>query len=111
MFVSLVSVHVKPEHVAEFIKASRANHEGSVREPGCLRFDVLQLPDDPTRFLLYEAYRDEDARNAHRDTDHYRTWRDTVAAWMVEPRTAVVYTGLFPSGETAKGIDEGPYER
>jgi (4S)-4-hydroxy-5-phosphonooxypentane-2,3-dione isomerase len=101
MYVTLVSVHVKREHLDEFIAATRANHEGSIREPGCLRFDVLQLPDDSSRFLLYEAYRDEAARNAHRDTPHYQAWRDSVGGWMVEPRTAVVYNGLFPSGDGA----------
>ena len=59
MYVTLVYVHVKPEHVAEFIESMLTNHEGSVREPGNLRFDVLQSPDDPTRFVLYEAYADE----------------------------------------------------
>ena len=55
MYVTLVNVHVKSEHVEDFIEASRANHESSVREPGNLRFDVLQLEEDPCRFILYEA--------------------------------------------------------
>jgi autoinducer 2-degrading protein len=40
MFVTLVHVHVKPEHLAEFIETTRANHLASVREPGNLRFDA-----------------------------------------------------------------------
>ena len=59
MFVTLVHVHVKPEHVDAFIDATRANHEASTREPGNLRFDVLRSVDDPQRFVLYEWYRDE----------------------------------------------------
>ena len=56
MHVTLVHVQVKPEHVADFIEATRLNHEASIREPGNRRFDVLQVPHDPTRFVLYEAY-------------------------------------------------------
>ena len=59
MYVTIVHVHVKPEHVADFIESIRANHEASVKEPGNLRFDILQSADDPTRFVAYEAYRDE----------------------------------------------------
>jgi (4S)-4-hydroxy-5-phosphonooxypentane-2,3-dione isomerase len=97
MFVTIVYVHVKPERVADFIDAIRANHEGSVREPGNLRFDVLQTPDDPTRFVLYEAYRDEAASRAHKETAHYLAWRQLATDWMAEPRVGVSYTGLFPA--------------
>lgn len=99
MYVTLVHVHVKPEHVDEFADASRANHEGSIREPGCLRFDVLRSVDDSTRFVLYEAYVDEAAAKAHKETPHYASWRDAVAGWMAEPRQGVRYDGLAPSIE------------
>lgn len=99
MHVTIVHVHVKPEHVDEFIEAIRINHEGSVKEPGNLRFDILQSPDDPTRFVAYEAYRDEAAARAHKETAHYQAWRDKVADWMAEPRQGVRYDGLFPSGD------------
>jgi autoinducer 2-degrading protein len=94
--VTLVHVHVRAEHLDEFIAATRANHEGSVREPGNIRFDILQSTDDPTRFVFYEAYVDAAAAGAHRETPHYLAWRDTVADWMVEPRQGVRYVGLFP---------------
>jgi autoinducer 2-degrading protein len=97
MYVTLVHVHVLPEHLEEFIEAAQSNHEGSIREPGCLRFDVLQAADDPTRFVLYEAYRDEAAAKDHKETAHYAEWRDAVAGWMAEPRVGVQYDGLYPS--------------
>lgn len=99
MFVTLVHVHVKPEHVAEFIEATRANHLASVHEVGNLRFDVLQSAEDETRFVLYEAYRDEAAAKVHKETAHYAAWRDAVASWMAEPRVGVRYDGLLPATE------------
>jgi autoinducer 2-degrading protein len=94
MHVTLVYVHVKPQHVDEFIDATRANHEGSIKEPGNLRFDVVQQADDPTRFVLYEAYHSSDAAAAHKKTSHYLRWRDQVADWMAEPRHGVLHKGL-----------------
>ena len=61
MFVTLVHCHVKPEHLDAFIDAIQSNHEASTREPGNLRFDVIQSVEDPTRFVLYEWYVDEAA--------------------------------------------------
>jgi (4S)-4-hydroxy-5-phosphonooxypentane-2,3-dione isomerase len=97
MYVTVVYVHVKPEHVADFIDSIRENHERSVLEPGNLRFDILQSADDPTRFIAYEAYRDEASAKAHKDTDHYQKWRDQAADWMAEPRQGARYEGLFPA--------------
>lgn len=96
MHVTLVEVHVKPEYINEFIAATRRNHESSIQEPGNRRFDVLQSPDDPARFLLYEAYASPDDAAAHKQTPHYLTWRDTVTDWMAEPRKGIPYNGLFP---------------
>ena len=97
MHVTLVRVRVKKEHVAEFIEATRANHEASVREAGNRRFDVLQSPEDPTRFILYEAYATKADAAAHKETEHYAAWRDAVAGWMADPRQGVPYVGLMPA--------------
>ena len=97
MHVTLVHIRVKPEHIDAFIVATRANHEASSREPGNLRFDVLQAPDDPSRFMLYEAYASAADAAAHRQTEHYPVWRDTVAGMMAEPRRGEPMNGLFPA--------------
>jgi autoinducer 2-degrading protein len=96
MFVTIVHVKVKPEFVDDFIEASAKNHHLSVREPGNVRFDVLQKAEDPTEFALYEAYEDQAASARHKDTDHYQEWRETVASWMARPREGVKYNGLLP---------------
>ena len=97
MHVTLVHVHVSPEHIQDFIAATRANHEASVQEAGNLRFDVLQSPEDPGYFLLYEAYRSARDAAAHKETEHYQRWRETVADWMAEPRQGIPFTGLYPA--------------
>lgn len=96
MYVTIVNVSVSAEYVDEFIAASLINHKASVREPGNRRFDVLQNAVEPTKFVLYEAYDSEADAKAHKDTDHYATWRETVAHMMAEPRRSVTYAGLTP---------------
>ncbi|MBK8908332.1 MAG: antibiotic biosynthesis monooxygenase [Rhodospirillales bacterium] len=96
MHVTMVKVSIKPERVEDFISATRANHEGSVREPGNRRFDILQDTGDPTAFILYEAYVSPEDAAAHKETAHYLTWRDAVDGMMAEPRQGIPYKCLFP---------------
>lgn len=97
MLIVHVFVHVLPGSVDAFIEATTANANASVLEPGIARFDVVQSLADPTRFVLVEVYRSDEAAGAHKETAHYATWRDTVADMMAEPRSAVRYRDVvFP---------------
>jgi (4S)-4-hydroxy-5-phosphonooxypentane-2,3-dione isomerase len=94
--VTIVEVHVRPEHVDRFIAATVENHKGSIQEPGNMRFDVLQSHQDPCLFFLYEAYDSEESAGAHKSTSHYTRWRDTVGPWMAVPRKGTAYRVIRP---------------
>lgn len=96
MHVTLVHVHVKPEHVDDFVAATRRNHEGTLGEPGSLRFDVLQSAEDPTRFILVEVFQTARDADAHKRTPHYLEWRAAVAGWMASPREGKPYRAIAP---------------
>jgi (4S)-4-hydroxy-5-phosphonooxypentane-2,3-dione isomerase len=95
MLVVLVDVRVKPESVAAFKKASVENARHSLQEPGIVRFDLIQANDEPTRFMLVEIYQTDDDNKKHKETAHYRTWRDTVEKMMAAPRSSSRYTDVF----------------
>ena len=97
MHVTLVHVLVKPAAIDAFIAATRANHEASIQEPGNQRFDVLQAPDDPARFILYEAYASAEDAAAHKATAHYLAWREAVADMMDEARRGEPMNGILPA--------------
>ena len=96
MLVVHVACHVKPECVDAFREATRVNAQASVQEPGIARFDVLQDREAPTRFVLVEIYRTPEAPAAHKETEHYKRWRDTVADMMAEPRSSRKYASVSP---------------
>jgi autoinducer 2-degrading protein len=91
-----VQVQVKPECIEAFKAASLENARCSIQEPGIARFDVVQQADDPTCFVLVEAYRTDDAPAKHKETAHYAKWRDTVADMMAEPRRSTRFRNVFP---------------
>jgi (4S)-4-hydroxy-5-phosphonooxypentane-2,3-dione isomerase len=95
MLIVHVHVHVKAEAVEVFKAATIANARESLKEPGIARFDFLQAQEDPTRFLLVEIYRSQEATLAHKDTKHYQTWRDLVAPMMAEPRSSVKFDAVY----------------
>lgn len=94
----VVHVHcrVAPDAIDAFRAATLENAKASVREPGVARFDVVQERDDPSRFVLVEAYRTAEAPAAHKETDHYKRWRDAVAPMMAEPRASTKYVNVHP---------------
>ncbi len=98
MIVTFVHVWVTPEHVDDFIEAS--NHKSSIKEPGNLRFDLVQDASDKTKFVIYEAYESDEAAAAHKETAHYKKWRDMVAPWMAQPRKGEKHIILAPSDKS-----------
>lgn len=96
MFIVHVFVHVKPEFIDAFKEASIDNAGNSIEEPGIARFDVIQQIDDPSRFVLVEVYRSEQAPAGHKETAHYKRWRDVVENMMAEPRYSIKYSNIFP---------------
>ena len=102
MFIVHVFVHVKSDRVEEFKSASMENARNSLQEPGIARFDVIQQQDDPSRFVLVEVYRTANDPARHKETQHYKRWRDLVEDMMAEPRKAVKYQNIFP-GEDGWG--------
>lgn len=96
MLIVHVNVHVKPGQIEAFKEATVENGRNSLQEPGVARFDVIQQQDDAGRFVLVEVYRTAGDPAKHKETDHYKKWRDTVAEMMAEPRSAVKYDNVYP---------------
>jgi len=67
-----VHVHVKPDSTDAFKRATLANAQESVQEPGIARFDVIQNQENPSHFVLVEVYRTADDPARHKDTAHYQ---------------------------------------
>ena len=98
MYCIFVTIQVKPGFADRFKEASLGDGQGSVRdEPNCFRFDIHQNESDPNRFHLYEVYADRAAHLAHRETPHYKKWRDTVQQWFDWEPQRVEMTTIFPS--------------
>ena len=87
MIVNAVDFDIVPADREAYLAAITENGAASVKEPGCKRFDILNLASDPNHFFLYEVYENEEAVKAHRETDHFKKYAATTAK-MVAKREA-----------------------
>jgi autoinducer 2-degrading protein len=81
----------KPGKQAEFQEKMTAQAKRCLaNEPGCLQFDVVQDPQDTTRFVMLEVYRDDAAVKAHQDSQHYKDFRPTVGDLVADRKIEVL---------------------
>ena len=67
-------------------------------EPGTLRFDVWESPDEPNVVLLYEAYTDRDAFEVHMANEPFKRFVDEIVPSLLEPpRFLLTFTNSFTS--------------
>jgi (4S)-4-hydroxy-5-phosphonooxypentane-2,3-dione isomerase len=91
MLSYLVQIQVKPEFVDAFINATQKNVSASRQEAGITRFDLLQHAEDPAQFYLVEEYKTPEDVTAHKETAHYKEWREAVEKMMAAPRKGNKY--------------------
>src|SRR5215470_3436375 len=60
-------------------------------EPGCLQFDVVQDPKNPTRFVMLEIYKDDEAIKAHQDSQHFKDFRPVVSELVADRKVEVLH--------------------
>lgn len=99
MLIVHVNIQVKPQSVEKFIAATKENAQNSRNEPGIARFDFIQQVDDPTRFMLIEVYRSPEDPGRHKETEHYKQWRDKVENMMEVPRKSKLFSNISPSDQ------------
>ena len=99
MFVVCVTSLVKPEHREAYIEACKDNARNTRKEPGNLRFDLLQSNDDPNQFFFYEVYHEEADFKRHHETAHYLEWRKKADPWMQKPRVGLKHSSLMPDDD------------
>ena len=96
---------IKPEHAEDWPEISRSFTEATRAEDGCLWFEWSRSLDDPTEYVLVEAFRDDAAGGAHVQSDHFRHATSDLPAYLsATPRivnTTVAGTQWSELGEMA----------
>ncbi len=103
MYALVATIHIKPEHREEYIKALLDDARGSVKnEDNCLLFNVIQDETDPNCLYLYEVYRDVKAFEYHTQTPHFIYFFNITKDWVTQPIAICKGTHLFPPDDRWK---------
>jgi len=85
----IVILEIDPARVDEFLEVITYNATESVKEPGCLCFEVNRQFEQPNLFGLSEQYVDQAAMEAHYQTPHFALWKEKSATGFVIKRWSV----------------------
>ena len=92
MAVVLVATWVAREGEEERVLAALEQLAPASRaEPGCLHYQPCRDRDDPKRFLIFEIYADEEAVQAHGESEHFRRFVLDEAVPLLESRGRTFY--------------------
>jgi len=96
---------IRPEDADRWPEISRSFTEATRAEPGCLWFDWSRSIEDPTEYVLVEAFADGDAGAAHVRSDHFRGAQKELPPHLAETPRIVNFevpgTGWSELGELA----------
>ena len=102
-----VTVKISADRIDAFLAAMKIDVEGSRKEEGCIRFDLIKGEEEGV-YHFYEVYKDSAAVAFHKEQAHYKAWADFKAAGGVESQVSAVLRSTAPycyarsaSGHTA----------
>ena len=97
----LAYLTTKPGKEAQFQELMTAQAKRCLaNEAGCLQFDVVQDPKVPTRFVMLEIYKDDDAIKAHQESEHFKGFRPVVGELLAD-RKIEIFT-MVSDGKTKR---------
>lgn len=67
---------VKPEHVNTLRDSFLKCRVETLKEPGCIKYEIFQSAADPTVFFIYEIWKNEEAHKYHSTTAHVKIHSD-----------------------------------
>jgi quinol monooxygenase YgiN len=92
MIFITAKIRIRPEDADDWPSISKAFTEATRAEPGCLWFDWSRSLDDPTEYVLVEAFRDGDAGGAHVSSEHFKAAQRELPPHLAETPRIVNFT-------------------
>ncbi len=74
MIYVVATLMVKPEMRAELIEGAKACIAETLKEPGCIAYDLHESVTDPAKVVFVERWENAEALVPHRQTEHMKTF-------------------------------------
>lgn len=95
MVIVQIYLTVKKSSIEDFIRFTNDNVSNSVKESGVKRFEFFRDLDSDNKFILFEMFYSLEDQNKHRETAHYKRWKENTADMLEVPytRSSLSYEG------------------
>ena len=87
-------VFIQPEKVDAFLEATKSLIEKSRAEEGCVSYSLYQDPQDKTRFLFFEEWKNQAAVDFHFSTEHFQKFGETLNDCASEDAIITIYDSV-----------------
>ena len=91
MIVVIATLHIHPEKRADFLEDARTLIAHTIKEEGCLSYDLSSSITEPNQFVFVERWTSRDALTAHFATPHIADWRRASAGYLTDRKVEVVH--------------------
>jgi quinol monooxygenase YgiN len=86
----IAEVRVKPGTIDKAIAAARLSVAETVKEDGCISYDMHQSVTDPQRLVLVERWESREALTRHFETPHFKAWRAAGPEFVAERKAEII---------------------
>lgn len=91
MIVVIATLHIHPEKRASFLEDARSVIAHTIKEEGCISYDLTSSITEPNEFVFVERWASREALSAHFETPHLQEWRRVSADYLVDRKVEVVH--------------------
>ncbi|AMR34279.1 hypothetical protein A0256_23910 [Mucilaginibacter sp. PAMC 26640] len=91
----LASLHCKKDAEGALDTELKKLVNASVKEEGCIAYELYQYKDETNRYVIEEEWKDEDALAMHMETSHYKYFVHISPALLVSPADVKILTRLI----------------
>jgi (4S)-4-hydroxy-5-phosphonooxypentane-2,3-dione isomerase len=93
LLIAAVNLDIVPAQFDAFMALAKVNGAATPQDPGAHEFNIVVSQTDPHHVMFYEVYDDAAALDAHRATEHFKTYaagtKEMVANRKVEQLSSV----------------------
>lgn len=90
MIYVISTAHLKPGTQAQAVAAAKPCLAETLKEDGCLSYDLHVSISDPNKVVFVERWESRDHLAAHTRTPHFLAWRAAAADFVVDRKVEVI---------------------
>jgi quinol monooxygenase YgiN len=86
----IAELRIRSEMAEKVFAAARNTVAATIKEDGCISYDMHQSVSDPSRLVVVERWAAREALSRHLETPHLKAWRTAGAEFILDRNVEVV---------------------